>query len=662
MSRSARVAAAVLTLLACALPASAAHAASWMPGPSFGNGTIDGIGNVAVAESGAATAAWIEPSTMVRDVTNVLVQRVAADGSRGPAIVLGEADAGSEAHVDVTPSGLATVVWVSGGTAIKLVSIAPDGTVGPVREVAVVANLRTEEIVAATDDAGNATVAWTTNQSPLLPLLSARRITAAGSRSPIVDVETTDWSSQTQLAVAPDGIARLVWVVNPDSGPLKTVRAARLNAAGSLDGGPVSISSTGADASVPTVDASAGGAVATWIEVDGTTVSVRGMRLPAAGGLAGTLLTVATGEEDSGPWPASVIAADGTVTAAWSQQSSGGMSRRMFTRTLRPDGTAGAVKSFPGELPDGTIEAMPTLATAPGGSVFMAWARGEMFSDTADVMSARIAPDGTTGPATVLGPIASTLLAPGRAFAVAVDGSGSALVGWHAGATPRQTLSTAVYDDLPPAVEATIPASVEVGRDAAFSATATDRSGVVSLGWDFGDESTSAKASTVHVYGRAGTYTVTLSVIDRAGNATVVNRALTVTAAPGPGPDPRVDPAPGKAASRLKLSRVVRKGRALTVSGTLDRRASGKVMLAYAQKIGRRTVAVKATAKIVKGRYAARLRLSAALARMSRGKATLTVSYAGDADTRPGRVRRTIKPPRRSAASLRTSQRIEPAS
>ncbi len=52
-----------------------------------------------------------------------------------------------------------------------------------------------------------------------------------------------------------------------------------------------------------------------------------------------------------------------------------------------------------------------------------------------------------------------------------------------------------------------------------------------SRSWDFGDDSAaSTAASPTHVYDEAGTYSVVLSVKDRAGDVTTATKSVTVTA------------------------------------------------------------------------------------------------------------------------------------
>ncbi|PAJ72523.1 hypothetical protein CJF42_20745 [Pseudoalteromonas sp. NBT06-2] len=67
-----------------------------------------------------------------------------------------------------------------------------------------------------------------------------------------------------------------------------------------------------------------------------------------------------------------------------------------------------------------------------------------------------------------------------------------------------------------------------------FSNNSYDRDGsIVSVVWDFGDGTTSSESDPVHTYAAYGTYTVTLTVIDDAGDSSVSSQDIQVKAIPG---------------------------------------------------------------------------------------------------------------------------------
>ena len=74
------------------------------------------------------------------------------------------------------------------------------------------------------------------------------------------------------------------------------------------------------------------------------------------------------------------------------------------------------------------------------------------------------------------------------------------------------------------------PAHLVAGRAAKFNGKKShDRDGrVVSYSWRFGDGGTATGAAPKHVYGRAGIYTVKLTVTDDSGRKATAKKTVTV--------------------------------------------------------------------------------------------------------------------------------------
>lgn len=96
---------------------------------------------------------------------------------------------------------------------------------------------------------------------------------------------------------------------------------------------------------------------------------------------------------------------------------------------------------------------------------------------------------------------------------------------------------------------------------------------------------------------------------------------------------------PTKAAANLTFS-ATRSGARVRVVGTLNRRASGRVRVRYAARVGRRSRSLTRAATIRNGRFTLTLTLPRSLRAARRG--TLTVTYAGDADTKADRRHKTV--------------------
>jgi len=84
-------------------------------------------------------------------------------------------------------------------------------------------------------------------------------------------------------------------------------------------------------------------------------------------------------------------------------------------------------------------------------------------------------------------------------------------------------------DEEPPVADAGNDLTVETGSIVAFDASrSTDNVGIVSYAWDFGDGNTGTGITPTHAYETEGTYIVTLTVTDAAGNFNTVTILTTV--------------------------------------------------------------------------------------------------------------------------------------
>jgi parallel beta-helix repeat protein len=86
-----------------------------------------------------------------------------------------------------------------------------------------------------------------------------------------------------------------------------------------------------------------------------------------------------------------------------------------------------------------------------------------------------------------------------------------------------------VLDTIKPTAEAGQDQTVDTGAIVAFDASSsTDNIGIVNYEWNFGDSTTGSGQTTTHTYASAGTYTVTLTVRDAAGNTATDTTVITV--------------------------------------------------------------------------------------------------------------------------------------
>jgi outer membrane protein assembly factor BamB/plastocyanin len=102
-----------------------------------------------------------------------------------------------------------------------------------------------------------------------------------------------------------------------------------------------------------------------------------------------------------------------------------------------------------------------------------------------------------------------------------------------AGNWATDTTVITILDVTKPVANAGEDRTVNVGTTVTFDAGgSSDNVGIVSYEWDFGDGTTGTGKTTTHIYANTGTYTVTLTAKDAAGNTATHTIAVTVEAPP----------------------------------------------------------------------------------------------------------------------------------
>jgi len=95
-------------------------------------------------------------------------------------------------------------------------------------------------------------------------------------------------------------------------------------------------------------------------------------------------------------------------------------------------------------------------------------------------------------------------------------------------------LTSRGFANRKPVVDFTYPATIAVGQAAAFTNASSDPDGRIGhVLWDFGEGVPSTIFNDTHVFGRTGTFRVTLVVWDDQGRGAIKERYVTVSAAPG---------------------------------------------------------------------------------------------------------------------------------
>jgi len=102
----------------------------------------------------------------------------------------------------------------------------------------------------------------------------------------------------------------------------------------------------------------------------------------------------------------------------------------------------------------------------------------------------------------------------------------------NAGLISETYSNTIMLDTTKPVANAGQDKKVNVGETVAFDAGAsTDDIAIASYEWEFGDGTRGTGRTTTHTYAKAGTYKVTLTVKDAAGNTTTHSITITVVEA-----------------------------------------------------------------------------------------------------------------------------------
>jgi len=292
----------------------------------------------------------------------------------------------------------------------------------------------------------------------------------------------------------------------------------------------ITVTSTSPDIASPVIAAGGGHAYVAWLRT-------RENRIDFQDVTAGPKLTLAAAK-----FPQTLeVAADpgGALVAAWTATPATNDRARVVESIVVK---AGDAPGPPTQVtPIGAVRALDDLAVGPDGSALVVDGRGAGSFDTTVQTEASLRPPGS-----VFGPLeqvsglqdatgySHTLVGSG-----AVGTAGRALVAW-VGADHTQTRNQRVFlserDATAPEIGTlVVPATATAGATVALAAAATDALSPVTLTWDFGDGSGATGDSVNHVFGAPGTFTVTLTARDGAGNASTRSATIVVTAAPTAG-------------------------------------------------------------------------------------------------------------------------------
>ncbi|HKO28178.1 MAG TPA: PKD domain-containing protein, partial [Solirubrobacteraceae bacterium] len=432
------------------------------------------------------------------------------------------------------PNGDALVAWWVGGSGAFVRQVQPDGTLGTAEPAADAS--AAGPIALSVDGSNVATLAYTEPDSTHNNfMLWARRLQNGAPTGSPIQISTNNKENVEQLSTAtnPAGDTVLAWgysnTVDNSFPDAWARRVRRLGADGTLgtehDLGGLQ---AGSADYVSTAITPAGDAYVAWVQI------------PLAGGQEGDLDVAKLDTSDSlsslgtldefaedfeaEPWLVSDPA--GNLTAVWASQNQTSFEDRLVSRRISSSGTVDLPMS---SAPDGLspsgggFNGEWSLVERSDGKAQVVWYDD---TDSPDMKSAIIDPASGPAAAQTVGSTTDDVVD----LSAAPDAAGDVfLVYSHTHDFANYELDGAFYDATDPTIgNFVVPGSVTAGDEMVVGAAANDRSGVHSYSWDFGDGGNATGPIADHTYAGQGTYTVTLTVTDTAGNTTTKARQLMV--------------------------------------------------------------------------------------------------------------------------------------
>jgi PKD repeat protein len=429
---------------------------------------------------------------------------------------------GNDSPVIVTNrAGNGIVAWINsaGGTQqIQLRPISPGGAVGAVQPIG--GSITTDTgLTAAINDNGDAVLAWLTGGNTVQ---ASTRQGLAGAFTAVKTLTPPAGDQGPRVAIDGAGNSIVVWK------NLAVIDGTRHLAGDFTTWQPTETALMGGSDNFtdPVVAANpAGQMVVAFERVTAVTTLISDVTgtVSAGWGTTPTIGTLSAPGVTHGP--AATVDDNGGAAVGWSLMTA-------IQVSLRPAG--GTFPASPTSVaPVPSIVDDMTLAGNGHGAVIVAWYTNA--GGVNNVVRAAVKPAGaaTFGASQVVSDPARESNSP----IVAVDQNGDGVVGFQLGSSGSPLgVGQATYDNTPPTLGAiTGPASVKQNSAAAFSDTASDAFSAVTLSWSFGDGTPAATGASVsHTYTKAGTFTVTLTATDQAGNTSSVTHSITVTPATPP--------------------------------------------------------------------------------------------------------------------------------
>ncbi|WP_027007636.1 PKD domain-containing protein [Conexibacter woesei] len=499
------------------VPASSAGATGWSAPHALFPSAMAAYRQSGTMNAGGDVAA-VSLSDDHRDV--VLYERPA--GGRGTTTVVGSATRVDDPQVALSDTGAIAVAWVDTKNGDEAhVAVRPAGSSSFRAPVDAAATrygdgMNPEDNVRiGIDDAGEVAFAWATGASTLHWGL-------IGTDGALGTTGTASASSSLSFSVSMNaaGDAVVGWSQTSSNAADDAVRAS-IRPAGGAFGTPATADSGSAGGDPSTAIDAAGDVAIAYTDWVGGHNGLRVATLPAGGTFGAPVDVSAAGADTENPSVA--LAGDGTAVVSWSPAYPAFGGRYAARAVTLAGATAGPITTFSASSYG---RSQTVLRPDGSGAVLMLATDGLYIAERNS--------DGTFEPATLITAAAETNGSGGPGAVGAVDAQDGMAVFWPDSAS---SVSLSYYDlDTPHLSDVAVPAAGTSGTPLAFAATASAPLGWATIDWDFGDGQTAGGARVSHTYAAAGTYTVTATLTDAAGNTDPATATRTVVVAQAPAP------------------------------------------------------------------------------------------------------------------------------
>jgi len=545
-----RVAALACAIAGVAVSAPAAWADDWIEPPVpldtpafFNNSDPDPV--VAANARGDVVAAW-ELDIAPGEFACCLALRVAyrpAGGQFSVQTVAGSALVpASDPSVGIDDAGNAIVAWQASGAfeAVQYAVRPAGGSQWNVAELAGTSQQPAEDVVVAVAGGGAATFVWRRKNSPGdTHYLQAVRRAPDGAFGAVDNVTspgstTLDVRLPAAVATTASGDTTAAWVERDGSAPpvMYDLQAAR--AASGDFGAPGSITSQQAANAGFEVPGVVGQAIALDSQARAVLVFLRVVN-PLAGQLeleyvtrsgsaafGTTPVDIATGEVTGIPDVA--VDSQGNAVAVWNRKTA---NNRLVEARARPaGGSFGQVQTLSDAAVTATVNSQEVAFDSDDAAIAV-WSLCEVAG--CRVHTARRPSGSDFGAVDILTPFGSY-----NGTRVAADGDGNAVAVWSQFANPKVAQLATFDGGLPRLSSISVPGAGATGQSLAFSAAAFDTWSPVQIGWSFGDGQSATGAAASHAFSAPGTYNVTVTAQDAAGNTATETRAVQVSSPVSP--------------------------------------------------------------------------------------------------------------------------------